>query len=558
VATIAYEDNDMGYPARPPISAHPAFPAIVALWFSALLGLGSMVLPAVLVERALLATGLASLVPALNPPLDLPARGLVALAAALAGALIGLAIARRLANAQERQPAPRSAKLVASTPRQPISVHEELGGAGLVNGRGMPVTRRRALAITEDDRPSDFLYTAPLPGEDPYGPPAPTLGDANDDDPLELSEALVEDVTPAPSPEAAISPEDQPMPDRQEFRPTATFEMEDDTAAAVEEPQTDEQLGGEPLPFAAPSLARRLDRPPGAAEECAGHARVAADRSELETLTGETERFSADWATAAPESLSLMQLVQRLDRSIERRREWLAVCATVPAAVQPAAATAFEAAPAEEAVQAMAAYFGHAKAPPAGLETEAALQRDAHLARSAPLGVPQTVAAVSRTTFLQPFVSEADNEDDIAEGLPDFSLPLRRPAEPAASAAMAEEMEWEPFGEIRDADEKGYGSLLAMNNPFTGSQERFVRIDEPERESGCVEPAVVFPNPAPAPGAIAEPIGAADSEPPTERLFDAPNKGARPGPAAPKPAPADTESALRSALATLKRTNGAA
>jgi hypothetical protein len=555
VATIAFDDSDTGYAARPPISAHPAFPAIVALWFSALLGLGSMVLPAVLVESALLATGLASLVPALNPPLDLPARGLVALAAALAGALIGLAIARRVASAQERQPAPRFAKFVASTPRQPISVNEELGGQGLVNGSGMPVTRRRALAITEDDRPSDFLYTAPLPGEDPYGPPAPDAGDdANDEEPLELIEAIVEDDTPASFPETATSSEDQPMPDRQEFRPIAKFEVEDNSIAAVEDSQPADQSGDEPLPFAAPSLARRLDHRLGAARECADDAMVAAGPTEPESPADETDHFSADWAAAPPESLGLVQLVQRLGRSIEQRREWLAVSATAPAAVLPPVPAAFEAAPAEEAVQAMAAYFGHAEAPPAGCETETPQSAEPPT-RPAPFGAPQTVAAVSRATFLQPFVAEADNEDDTAEDVPDFSLPLRRPAEPAAAASEAEEEDWESLG--RGAGEQSYGSLLAMNNPFAGNQEDFVRIDEPEGD--CVEPAVVFPSPAPAPRAIAEPFGIDDSEPPPERLFDAPaKKSAQPASAAPQPAPADTESALRSALATLKRMNGAA
>jgi hypothetical protein len=164
---------------------------------------------------------------------------------------------------------------------------------------------------------------------------------------------------------------------------------------------------------------------------------------------------------------------------------------------------------------------------------------------------------VSRTTFLQPFVAEADNEDDTAEDLPDFSLPLRRPEEPAAAASAAEEEESESLG--RDAGEQSYGSLLAMKNPFIGSQEDFVRIDEPESEGDCVEPAVVFPNPAPTPRAIAEPSEIDDSEPPSERPFDAPaKKSAQPASAAPQPAPADTESALRSALATLKRMNGTA
>ena len=38
VATIAFDSSDAQDAAKPPISLHPAFPAIVALWFAALLG----------------------------------------------------------------------------------------------------------------------------------------------------------------------------------------------------------------------------------------------------------------------------------------------------------------------------------------------------------------------------------------------------------------------------------------------------------------------------------------------------------------------------------------
>src|SRR5688500_9250569 len=160
---------------KPPISLHPAFPAIVALWFAALLGLGSLVLPAVLLERAVVGTGVASLVPVANPPLGFTARGIIAIMATLVGAGLGVAIARRVAKAHGPRTESRIAKL-ASGSRRPLSVKDELGGAnglrGVVNGESLPISRRRALAISEDDRPSDFLYRAPLPGEDPASPAA--------------------------------------------------------------------------------------------------------------------------------------------------------------------------------------------------------------------------------------------------------------------------------------------------------------------------------------------------------------------------------------------------
>lgn len=557
MATIAYDDSDTGFPERAPISAHPAFPAIVALWFAALLGLGSMVLPAVLLDRALLATGLASLVPALSPPLDLPARGIVAMAAALAGAMIGVAVARRVARAQEPQPAPRFEKFVASMLRRPISVHEELGGEGVVNGHGMPVTRRRALAITEDDRPSDFLYTAPLPGDAPYDPPAPPPEQAAaHEDPLELSDAMVEGQAPSVVSETAASHEDHTMSDRQEFRPIDTFAAEGEPAAEPDIRAALEAPDGEPLPFAAPSLSRRLDHHFGVDAEPANGPRATADPTDPEPLAGETQRSPAaepaDWSSAPPESLGLVQLVQRLGHSIERRREWLAETAAAPVALH-GVAEVFEPAPAEEAVQAMAAYFGRADTPEAEDAASRSTVHEAPLRDHAPLGAPQTVAPVSRATFLRSFAGEADNEDDTAEDLPDFSLPLGRPEVTAAATATAEDQEKSEFGEVGEADDLAFGSLLAMSNPFAGNPEEFVRIDEPDGDG--VEPAVVFPQTAPA--LQADPHRTDDAEVPPQRQFDAPGEGARTASVAQQPA-AGTDAALRSALATLQRMNGAA
>ena len=104
VASIAFDSSGSRDASRPPISLHPAFPAVVALWFAALLGLGSMVLPVVLIERVVEITGLAALVPAASPPLGFMARGLIALASAVAGAAIGVAIARRVAQRARRRP----------------------------------------------------------------------------------------------------------------------------------------------------------------------------------------------------------------------------------------------------------------------------------------------------------------------------------------------------------------------------------------------------------------------------------------------------------------------
>ena len=74
-----------------PLSSHPAFPVLVALWFAALLGAGTFVLPAAIFESVASATGLGDIIPAAQPPLGTTARLAITLAAAGLGALIGAA-----------------------------------------------------------------------------------------------------------------------------------------------------------------------------------------------------------------------------------------------------------------------------------------------------------------------------------------------------------------------------------------------------------------------------------------------------------------------------------
>lgn len=90
----------------PPISRHPLFPAIVALWFAALVGFGSFALSTSLIERAILAAGIDGVIPAAAPPLGITARLLLGLSLGAAGGAIGWAVARRLAQAQNA-PAPQ-------------------------------------------------------------------------------------------------------------------------------------------------------------------------------------------------------------------------------------------------------------------------------------------------------------------------------------------------------------------------------------------------------------------------------------------------------------------
>lgn len=113
MAILAFSRKDRNGAAS--IAAHPAFPAIVAMWFAVLLGLGTLVLPAAIVERTL---------PPMKPPLGMSAQTVIALAAATAGALAGFAAARRIAasGANTSLADSRSESGV-----RPLSAHDELG-----------------------------------------------------------------------------------------------------------------------------------------------------------------------------------------------------------------------------------------------------------------------------------------------------------------------------------------------------------------------------------------------------------------------------------------------
>ncbi len=177
MATIAYHDTEARRGAKPPISMHPAFPAVVALWFAVLLGLGSLVLPAALLERATLATGLASLVPAAAPPLGLTARALAALAAAAIGALGGLVIAHRVAGFHAAETdgrfdeslarAARGPRDIAPREVRPLDIRHELGDDDLAPVHEPPL-RRRALALAEDDPLPPIPLATPPFADDPW------------------------------------------------------------------------------------------------------------------------------------------------------------------------------------------------------------------------------------------------------------------------------------------------------------------------------------------------------------------------------------------------------
>jgi len=71
---------------KQPISSHPLFPIIVALWSGALLGLISVAIRPSVIEHIVLALGIDRVVPMTAPPLGTTMRVVMTLSATLFGA----------------------------------------------------------------------------------------------------------------------------------------------------------------------------------------------------------------------------------------------------------------------------------------------------------------------------------------------------------------------------------------------------------------------------------------------------------------------------------------
>lgn len=609
-------------PGGPPVTQHPAFPAIVALWFAALLGLGSMVLPASLLEAMTSATGLSSVIPGAAPPLGFTARGLIALVAAAAGAATGLILARKLVAGQIAGiSSTRLARATHSTaaPR-PINAHAELGSEGLdqpLFGNRRDSGRRRALSVTDEARTSDLL------------------GD--------LTEA-------APLPTAEPEPEDlldlAGMPDEEEFADgREPHFIHREIAEAARD-------GDEPVTTFAYFDA---DAPEDEADESAD-------------MHDDPDHASG---TADLDTMGMTALVEQLGRSMGKRRDRMAraalasplpaptpapapVPAPVIAAVASLSALAesdMDMARPEEAAQAMAAYFGKpaavlaprapaelpplvsvdptpaepAESGPEELELEepeleepeleelapeelaiqdlsaedlpdgdlsgtavlsegdGALELDAAdeaepamvaAADPAPEAAVAEVAVAEPARFTLPAFLVPHGEDDDDDDLtPSFTLPARTAflTPVAAHDALAEDGDGDE-GEAEDEDAEAadesaatsFGSLLNVTSPFS-ARSPGVRVDEPEEDDAPVSAEVVFPGKEAGLSGTTDANGAG-------RLFDRPgtNPGVSAGvnagadsathaaPAISHVAPAEVNEALKSALAKLQRMSGAA
>ena len=582
---------------KAPLSSHPAFAAIVALWFAALLGIGSLILPVALIEKVVVALGLPSLISATAPPLGFTARAAIALAATVAGAVLGLFAARQVARSSTPKSATRSVNPADLIRRQPVNAHAELGADGF-DGTG--TARRRSLALADgDDQASDLLPAWAQPAaarlavseSESEDTPDFELGDdmmIADDEPLstliaepapepipgpeddlaeEAYEPLVEfteqeDFSAQGEPELRDDEDDELVAEKHLFQPFATQAEADEIEGGEDLPESLATLA-EPLPFSAPS------RHAGEVEAArlAGPADPAVD-------AGNAEAQASDLA-----DLGLVQLVQRLEATIEKRRALAAereaqaraaaeqAAQAAPAPIKLELASAFGAIEADEAELARNAYFGGAAPKPEPVEAES-VEPEAIAAAAA---AKQPEEALPPLTSFADFGDDDDDADDLDALAASFALPIAKPAKapdapepkqvfmpvpaPAPEAPFAKPApslgrEDDALGaaiyddsETDDGADDDYSSLASLRNDAPAA--RLMRIEEPETEID--QSAVVFPGQSPSAGA---------------RSFDPPAVDeAKPASVAPSlahtratgPSGEEADRALREALRNLQR-----
>lgn len=383
VANSTFDENAL---PRPPLSTHPAFPAIVALWFAALLGLGTLVMPAALFERAFATVGMTSQI-----PLGFATQSAIAVVAGLIGASAGLAIARRVAAVHARTP-----RLGHAAPSRPLRVREELDPDNAPPAEPRPATRRRALAIVSEE-------TAQV------APPEHSVAED-----CETADQTDSGQEPSPSGEDS----DEPL------------------VPLVSPPPAYDELGEETEREAEPPLDAMSGREPRAA--------AVEPRSVRDT-----------WTDLPPDQLGLVQLLERLGATLERRREWQAD-GMAPAPAAPTPTPAIDAAQTDEAERAMADYFGRSFAPAEDL---------------------------------------AVDDGDLSASL---SLPLRARGDGGLAALRSAPDAEDP------RDGGAFGSLLAMRSPYVVRDEEAVPADDDSMAFEYAHPQRPFD----PPGAASEPFDA--------------------------------------------------
>ncbi len=651
------KQNRKQAPAQKPLSSHPLFPAIVAMWFGALFGLGSLAVRASLLEAIVIAGHIDTLVPSAAPPLGITARIMLALAMAMIGGTLGALIARWIArpkpaaHERRRTVAPSAASIQKRTsfglsepvPAQPYAQANEAKQATPVF-----TGRRRPLTIEEDSFQAYVHDGAPLPG----GPPqildvtefdlaeaqfedaeivrhAPAIapydvqpldlsafdlpGDSRFEQPQTETAAVAAIAEPAAGqfaePAATALPDAAPLACDAAAGPSAPVEPQAEDEAAP--PLAEDSAGMPPQSFAAPPLALQrfaamgalpgsfgpppaiatlpfglpLDEagsagtqdilrgadaaPAGEGPEATVDRLADAEMSAPAELALPEGRAAQRLVTAVLAELSPVELIERLALTLQNRKIVTTRTGQLASAAPSALAAASEPDGAFPATALLAA-----------VETAFPAPAEDRAAPDAPSPLQLTIPAALRPIDFR----EYEDADDSLALAPPRSISM-----PPAAAGDPEEPSTAPLGqdsgETAGAEAEGpdageavvedaYSSLLDLARPVA-SRQQFVRIDEAEDDSAEIEPVVIFPGQAgptggrfsaPEPKPVADEAAAEVAAPdivPAVRRFDVPGYAPAAGPAQPAAgAPgldaAETEQALRSALASLQRMSGAA
>lgn len=485
--------------SRKSVASHPLFPVVVALWFGAIFGLGSLAIRLQVLEDLARASRIDLLIPAAGPPFGMTARLLLATALAGIGGAIGAAIARKIARPkaskrERRRPAAPATQAVNVRPRdahpdaparKPISASEELNAAAIASlptqPEEQPAMRRRSLALP-DAPPTDFVEFAPLPGEDEYTP---------DVSEVMLPEALdLAAFSPTSAiPEASVTPV-LPEP----VAPAPAVQSPVYEGLSVEPPVVAEGRS-EPLLAAAPlaelgssALMERLAK--------------SLRRRKSQAMSGQAAEVAPSLQVAAPPVIDTLPrlLRQPIKADVESEPE-----AVVPAPIKMPLAL-----------------------------------------RPIELGSLDDDAAVDELPLRHlGFIADTPSEFDgsAIDGL-------------AASLALSSELASLPDDNelaATDEAEEAYSSLLDMDVLPSLPRQDFIRIEEDEPVGDAIEPVVIFPGQSPLERAEPAPVAEVDALPEVAESA-APTIAALPQARDPE----ETERALRAALASLQRMSGAA
>ena len=536
-----------------PITAHPLFPAIVALWFAALLGIGSLVVPPETLSAAVGALGLPKLIHAAAPPLGFTARALLAVVMAGMGVIVGLVIGLRLANRHKVEPQrktdPTRGRKVVPTRTYEYDPAEHLVEQAVETAphRG-PLRASEAFADIEpltdtaEAASQTFHADARSPSDDHFvvlGAPAaesfePAAGTA-DETGLEFGHDNFDDLI-------ANAWESEPADAIEPFAPPAPF-----TTVA----EQDKPLQAEPVP-AEPDVRRRLIEAP-------------------------------------LESLGTVQLVERLALALaaaaEARSAPVADLDVQPRAAAPEPDTPFSAtfsaadlpleldtlaepAPHHEPAPTMVASVEAPAAEPVHAESEPPTAREPWSAPDFAAPIPEAaVASPARPSILDPIAhgwdDEAADDDNTPTIAPPRFLSTRVPAITQRHADQADGLD-DPDSDA--AADDLYPSLLDIQP----AARETIRIPAPHLAAGPAsgpaaqqaEPIVLFPNATPRADAPFAPPPASTLQSRRSLPFQAPTSGNAGMPVTPPELPADpvdaedADRALRAALATLQRMSG--